>query len=195
MNCTPKVRQKTFGVFFMSTKRKNRKHSLSEKLKVVEYYKTGYGCTTISKEMNISETIVQRWITTYRTLGVSGFKKQRASRLSASIKMEIVRDVLEKSLSFQVAGLKYNVSETAVYRWVSKVKTGGYSALAQTKQLGRPVKDMGRPKKKQPETEIEKLQEELRYLRAENAYLKKLRALVQERIARESGKQSGSSKH
>jgi transposase len=54
---------------------------------------------------------------------------------------------------------------------------------------------MGRPKKKLPETELEKLQEELRYLRAENAYLKKLRALVQERIARESGKQSGSSKN
>lgn len=93
------------------------------------------------------------------------------------------------------AGLKYNVSETAVNTWVSKVKTGGYSSLAQTKQLERPSKDMGRPKKKQPETELEKLQQELCYLRAENVYLKKLRALVQERIARESGKQSGSSKN
>jgi transposase len=54
---------------------------------------------------------------------------------------------------------------------------------------------MDRPKKKLPETELEKLQEELRYLRAENAYLKKMRALVQERIASESGKQYGSSKN
>jgi len=179
----------------MSTKRKQRKHSLSEKLEVVGLYNTGYGCTTISKELNISETIVKRWINIYRTLGLSGFNKQRSQHVPVAFKIQVVRDVLEKSLSCEVAGLKYHVSETAVYTWVSKVKTGGYSSLAQTKPLGRPVKDMGRPKKKQPETELEKLQEELRYLRAENAYLKKLRALVQERITRESGKQSGSSKN
>jgi hypothetical protein len=54
---------------------------------------------------------------------------------------------------------------------------------------------MGRPKKKQPETELEKLEEELRYLRAENAYLKKVKTLVQERLLRESGKQSKPSKN
>jgi transposase len=54
---------------------------------------------------------------------------------------------------------------------------------------------MGRPKKKVPQTELEKLQEELRYLRAENAYLKKLGALVEERIARESGRLSKPSKN
>jgi transposase len=54
---------------------------------------------------------------------------------------------------------------------------------------------MGRPKKKQPETELEKLEAELRYLRAENAYLKKVRALAQERLLRESGKQPGLSKN
>jgi len=54
---------------------------------------------------------------------------------------------------------------------------------------------MGRPKKKQPETELEKLEAELRYLRAENAYLKKVRALVQERLLRESGKQPKPSKN
>ena len=179
----------------MSTIRKNRKHSLSEKLKVVEYYKTGYGCSTISKELSISETMVNRWINIYQTFGLSGFNKQSGKHVPLAFKVEVVRDVLEKSLSCEVAGLKYHVSESAVNTWVSKVKTGGYSALAQTKQLGRPVKDMGRPKKKQPETELEKLQEELRYLKAENAYLKKLRALVQERIARESGKQSEPSKN
>lgn len=47
-----------------------------------------------------------------------------------------------------------------------------------------------RPKKKQPPRALsreEELEQELAYLRAENAFLKKLRALVEERVARESG--------
>jgi transposase len=59
-------------------------------------------------------------------------------------------------------------------------------------------------KKRLPETSVSKsatkedpnksLLEELEYLRAENAYLKKLRALVQERIDRESGNGQPSSR-
>ena len=40
---------------------------------------------------------------------------------------------------------------------------------------------------------IEQLEKENQYLKAENAYLKKLRALVQERIDRENGKEPPSS--
>jgi transposase len=43
-------------------------------------------------------------------------------------------------------------------------------------------------------TQEEELQAELEYLRTENAYLKKLRAFVEERIARESGKKQKPSK-
>jgi transposase len=176
----------------MSTTRKKGKHSLSEKLKVVKLYQSGYGSTTISKKLKIPHCMVERWIRVYQTNGVSELEKPAHSQLSAELKQEAVNDVLEKSLSFESVALKYHISISAVYSWTQKVKLHGYEILKEIKR-GRPSKDMGRPKKKQPETELEKLQEELRYLRAENAYLKKLRALVQERIARESGKQSGSS--
>jgi transposase len=178
----------------MSTTRKRGKHSLSEKLKVVELYQSGYGSTTISKTLMIPECMICRWIRIYQTNGVSELEKPSHSQLSVDLKQQIVKEVLEKSLSFESVALKYHISISAVYSWTQKVKLHGYEILKEIKR-GRPSKDMGRPKKKQPETELEKLQEELRYLRAENAYLKKLRALVQERIARESGKQSGSSKN
>jgi len=178
----------------MSTTRKNRKHSLSEKLKVAELYQSGFGSTTISKKLNISHCMVERWIRVSQTNGVSELEKRKHSQLSGELKQRVVKDVLEKSLSFESVALKYHISISAVYSWTQQVKIHGYEILSKIKQ-GRPSIDMGRPKKKQPETELEKLQEELRYLRAENAYLKKLRALVQERIARESGKQSGSSKN
>ena len=48
---------------------------------------------------------------------------------------------------------------------------------------------MGHPKKarKEPQTELEKALRENELLRAENALLKKVKALVEERIAREQG--------
>jgi transposase len=178
----------------MESKRKNRKHSIREKKKAIDLYNKGYGSTSIGKVLNVEGGQIRRWLRTYQELGLMGLEKQSHSSLSSKIKCQVVKEVFEKSLSLEAVALKYNVSVFAVYSWTQKVKSHGYEALTTTKQ-GRPPKDMGRPKKKAPETELEKLQEEVRYLKAENAYLKKLRALVQERIARESGKQPGPSKN
>ena len=175
-------------------RRKNLKHSYSDKIKVVELYKQGYGSTHISKMLHISDTVVETWLRIYRAKGVLGFENPAKQILSIDLKEQVVRDVLENSLSFPSVALKYGISQSAAYQWVKLVKEEGFSSLKVTQQ-GRPPKDMGRPKKKQPETELEKLEAELRYLRAENAYLKKVRALAQERLLRESGKQPGLSKN
>lgn len=175
-------------------KRTNLKHIYSDKIKVVELYKQGYGSTSISKLLHISETVVKTWLRIYRAKGVLGFEKPPKQLLSVDLKEQVVRDVLENLLSFPSVALKYGISQSTAYQWVKLVKEEGFSSLKVTQQ-GRPPKDMGRPKKKQPETELEKLEAELRYLRAENAYLKKVRALAQERLLRESGKQPGLSKN
>ena len=175
-------------------KRKNLKHSYSDKIKVVELHNQGYGSTTISKRLNINSKVVDTWLRLYRSKGLSGFEKQANRLYSIEFKESVVRDVLNNCLSFPSVALKYAIDQSTAFRWVQLVKEEGFNSLKETKQ-GRPANDMGRPKKKQPETELEKLEEELRYLRAENAYLKKVRALVQERLLRESGKQPKPSKN
>lgn len=175
--------------------RKNRKHSLSEKLKVIEFYQLGLGSTTISKKLDIPNSIVCRWIRIHQAQGLKGFEKQDKSRLSRALKQQAVKEVLEKQLSFETVALKYHVSISAVYSWTQLVKKQGYASLSTIKR-GRPSKIMGRPKKKQAETEIEKLQAELKYLRAENAYLKKLQALEEEeQAALLKAREPKSSKH
>ena len=175
-------------------KRKNQKHIYSEKMKVVDLYTQGYGSTSISKELSINESVVEIWLRLYRSKGLSGFEKHPRRSYSIDLKESVVRDVLNNCLSFPSVALKYAIDQSTAFRWVQLVKEEGFSSLKETKQ-GRPTNEMGRPKKKPPETEIEKLEEELRYLRAENAYLKKVRALVQERLLRESGKQPKPSKN
>jgi transposase len=175
-------------------KRKNLKHNYSDKIRVVKLYNQGYGSIQISKLLHISDTVVETWLRIYRAKGVLGFEKPAKQILSIDLKEQVVRDVLENLLSFPSVSLKYGISQSAAYQWVKLVKEEGFSSLKATQQ-GRAPEDMGRPKKKQPETELEKLEEEVRYLRAENAYLKKVRALVQERLLRESGKQPKPSKN
>lgn len=174
-------------------KRKNRKHSLSEKLSVIRDYQSGYGCTSISRERKIDESIVKRWVRVYLAHGIKGFDKQARKAVSADIKQRAIKEIFEKGLSFETVALKYHVSISAIYSWFQRVQKHGYSSLLTIKQ-GRPANIMGRPKKKEPETELEKLQEELRYLRAENALLKKLKALEEERIVHASARQSKPSK-
>jgi transposase len=178
----------------MEIKRKNKQHSHSDKLKVVELYEQDLGSISISRQLQISQTVIETWIRLYKNYGISGFDKQPNRELSVEIKEQVVRDVLSNFLSYTMVALKYHISPSTAYQWVQLVKQEGFSSLKVTKR-GRPTEVMGRPKKKQPETELEKLEEELRYLRAENAYLKKVRALVQERLLRESGKQPKPSKN
>lgn len=175
-------------------KRKNLKHSYSDKLKVIELSKQGYGHRSISKLLGVNSSVVQTWLRIYREKGVLALEKKANKTLSIKLKEEVVHDVLNNCLSYPAVSLKHGISQSAAYQWVQIVKQSGFSSLKETRQ-GRSPKHMGRPKKKQPETELEKLQEELSYLRAENAYLKKVRALVQERLLRESGKQPKPSKN
>lgn len=179
----------------MLVKRKNKRHSLEEKLKAVALYKQGKGCTMISTELSVTKSQIKRWINIYKAKGTKGFVKRSNIKASFKLKQEIVKEVLEKNLSYNAVSLIYPLSPTTVYAWVSKVKQGGYASLMRTQKRGRPPKNMARPKKKEPKTEIEKLRAELEYLRAENAYLKKLNALVEERTARTTGTKSKPSHH
>lgn len=102
-------------------KRKNRKHSLSEKLKVIEDYQFGYGSTTISNRRKIADSLIKRWIRIYQTQGIEGLQKQSGKIISASIKQQAVKEIIEECLSFETVALKYRVSISAVYSWFQRV--------------------------------------------------------------------------
>jgi len=75
-------------------KRKNLKHSYSDKIKVLELYNQGYGSTHISKVLHISVTVVKTWLCIYRSRGVLGFEKSAKQLLSIELKEQVVQDVL-----------------------------------------------------------------------------------------------------
>ena len=163
----------------------NRHYSESEKALVLSYYQSGYSCRGIGQELGIPYRRITEWLNQYRTNGFIGLPSRSCRRYPIDLKQSAVREVLENSLSCEVSALKYGVSTTAVVNWVKRVKRLGYDSLSVSPKPGRSSKIMGRPRKKTPQTDLEKLQEENARLKAEVALLKKVKALVEEREARQ----------
>jgi transposase len=192
----PKSWTKNFlGVFFMGDK-KVRHYTLEEKMCAIRMYESGSSSIAVSRELGYSESKIRYWINQYRENGVEGLQRRPSFlHYSADFKKAVVDDILENLLSFDRAAIKYGISPASASHWIHIVAAGGYNGLNQLKKQGRQRKNMGRPKKEVPQSDIKKLQDEIVHLKAENAYLKKLRALVEQRIARESGKSSKPSKN
>ena len=185
MTCTPKVRQKTFGVHVMS--KKYRKHGYAERLKYMHMLENGFSRNYIERHFGISGELLGYLWTRYRSEGATGLLKKQNVRADYAFKLEVVRDVEENNVTLVDASLKYNVSASQIKVWLKVARTQGYDALAITRPRGRPPKNaMGRSRKKKPEemTELERLRYENECLRAENALLKKVKALVEARDAR-----------
>jgi len=156
--------------------------TLEQKRTAIALYNQGHGSTVISsRQLDVTERIIRRWIRRYREVGLSGLSYKIRD---GPFKESIVREIREKYVPFEEISARYAISEASVRRWVKAVQTEGYAILYKPSKRGRPPKIMGRPKKKGTQTELEKLQEELEYLRAENALLKKEKALVEEKESR-----------
>ena len=85
------------------------------------------------------------------------------------------------------ASLKYGASSSRISVWLRLYRENGLAALEIVKKRGRSP-GMGRPRKNsKPLTELERLQKENQELKTEIALLKKVRALVEERKARQRG--------
>lgn len=70
-------------MFFISTIRKNRKHSLSEELKAIELYESGYGSTIIGRRLKLEESSVKYWIQVYLNRGCFELEKQAYNQVKS----------------------------------------------------------------------------------------------------------------
>ena len=182
MTCTPKVRQKTFGVYMLNKKRK--KHSLSDYLRYMHMIEDGYSINYIRDHYGSDGRMLKVLWHRYQELGIDGLKRRRFFKATPEIKKRIVLDIEKNHLTLHAASIKYGPSISPIKVWLRIYRSEGLSGLERVRKRGRSP-DMGRPKKdSKPLTELERLRKENQELRTENALLKKVRALVEERNAR-----------
>ena len=155
------------------------------KMKAVQMYRQGKGCTTISRMIGMHSSQVQRLVNLYNANGAEGLSSHNRY-VPVEKKKAVVREVLGKCLSCEQKALKYGVGRSSLARWVALVRQAGGIDVLERHERKTGIQ-MGRPKKQEPQTELEKLKLENEYLRAEVALLKKMQALLDSKKAQNKG--------
>ena len=162
----------------------NKDFSLEEKLAVIRLVDQGQTARSVSRKLHMNRNKLYEWLAAYKEHGIQGLITKEKI-FSYEEKCKIIREYQESELTlYQLSG-KYGVASTVLSYWARLVKNGGFEALTPKK---REVKTgMARVKrlpKEECEKENERLRKENERLRLEILLLKKVRALVEEREAR-----------
>jgi len=162
------------------------KYSVEFKLKVINYYKEGYGFRITAKHFNIpSTTSVRMWVEKYDAHGFEGLVKKTKTSYSSEFKKNVVEYMHTNHLSYTATAIQFNLGRDTIGKWEDiYYKKGPQKRFL--KQCGEQKNMSSKSKKKVTNKDEEDLMNEVQRLRMENEYLKKLNALVQERIKREN---------
>ncbi len=172
------------------------KYTYEQRIKaVLDVTEKHMSCRAVGKLMGCDDEHVRRWVKRYELSGVEGLLLKHGT-YSGEFKQHVVEYMHENHLSiFETAVLFGVPSDTTVGRWERIYYEEGPQALYRDNRGRKKNMASNKVKKEKPNKNTvlnnqveEDLIAEVQRLRMENAYLKKLNALVQERIARESGK-------
>ena len=173
--------------------------SLEEKLAIIKEVEQGQSVRSVSDKLHLGRHIVYEWVAAYKDRGIQGLapRRKRENRRSYEEKCKIVREYQESELTLFQLSAKYQLSSSIIGNWVKLVERNGFEALESRRsrhfQTGEHM--VKRLPKEEYEKENERLRKENERLRLENLLLKKVRALVEEREARNRAIGHGPSKN
>lgn len=172
------------GAFFMS------KYSYEQRLETVKLVIDKHmSCEAAARQLGTGKEHVRRWVKRYEQFGAEGLLLKHGT-YTGEFKQHVVEYMHENHLSISETAILFGVpTDVTVGKWERLYYEEGPQALYEDKRGRKKNMSSNKPKRVKLNKETEEdLIEEVQRLRMENAYLKKLNALVQERLARESGK-------
>ena len=163
-------------------------YSIEEKLCAIGFVFQGESVTSVSRRLHFGHHTLYDWVERYKIVGIDGLKPQRKEQkcFSYEEKCRIVCEYRISNLTLYQFSAKYNISNATLSAWIKLVESKECKALdshnSSHSQTGmRMVKKLP---KEECEKENERLRKENERLRLEILLLKKVRALVEEREAR-----------
>ena len=174
------------------------KYTFEEKYEAVQRVLDGMSFSESARIMGVTRPQLQRWFHLYKNHGWESLRSGGAS-YDGAFKVMVVEYMHNNHLSYISTAAYFGIKcASHVTKWERIYYEEGPEGLLKKKPRGRPPKGMKNKKhvsqkKDLSEETKEDLIAEVQRLRMENEYLKKLRALVQERIDRENGKEPPSS--
>lgn len=173
------------------------KYSYEDRLRSVQYVlKDHMSAQSAARLLGCHQKDVQQWVARYERYGEEGLRMKHGS-YNGDFKLSVITYMRENHLSLFETAVKFGIPrDWTVNQWNRIYETEGAAGLYRDNR-GK-MKKSTKPKPpvvgKSLKSSDDELLAELEYLRAENAYLKKLGVLVEERIARERGKDAKPSK-
>ncbi len=167
------------------------KYSLEEKVEaVLRVVDDGMSKHESARILGVDKKMVHRWVLLYEQYGIEGLLK-KARSYDGAFKISVIEYMQSNHLSLTEAAAKFGIpSDTTVGKWERIYYEEGPQGLYRDNRGRKPKMISDNQKKKKLNKYVEEdLIAEVQRLRMENEYLKKLNALVQERIARENGKE------
>lgn len=173
------------------------KYSYEDRLRAVQYVLVDHMSVRSAADLlGCHQKDVRHWVARYERYGKEGLRMKHGS-YSGDFKLYVITYMRENHLSLFETAVKFGIPrDWTVNQWDRIYTKEGASGLYRDNRGKMKKTDKSKlPAVSKPSKRTEEeLLAELEYLRAENAYLKKLEALVEERIARESGKDAKPSK-
>jgi transposase len=163
------------------------KYFYEKKLEVVQSVLSGQeSSSSAARGLGTDHKHIRRWVAMYEYHGLEGLRMKNGS-YSGDFKLSVIRYMEENHLSLFETAVKFGIpDDSTVSRWYRIYQAEGSAGLFRDNRgkMKKKCKKSVLSDIKEGEVELHK---ELERLRAENAYLKKLKVLVEERVARESG--------
>ncbi|NPD92500.1 hypothetical protein [Xylanibacter muris] len=108
--------------------------SFERKLLIVGRIRNGEPIYRLSREYNVHEDKIRTWVRMMARYGSDGLRRQPRTKATPDFKEGMVRKILDEGIPLSRVMIDYRVSRTALERWVSIVRKGGYEALRVIRQ-------------------------------------------------------------
>ena len=161
------------------------KYSNSERLEsVLSVLHERHSVKVVARRLGVHHEDLRVWVGLYERYGEAGLSIKHGS-YSGNFKLSVVLDMEKNHLSLLETAVKFGIpTKSSVRKWAQIYQDEGAEGLYRDNRGKMTVKSQ---KPKPIRLPDEDQATEVARLRAQVAYLKKMRVLVEERIARESG--------
>lgn len=165
------------------------RHTVEEKLRAIGMVQSGKTPRSVSRELHLGHHSLYEWLKAYEEKGIPGLENKtgiRKKRLTFEEKREIVLECENSDLPLYQISVKHGIAESTLREWSAKAARHGMDSLAGNKSVTTKSDTvrMKRIPKEECERENERLRKENERLKVEILLLKKVKALVEEREAR-----------
>ena len=178
LNCPQKVGHNLKGM-------KYKKRSFKERLAICQMLADGASMVMVEKVSGVSQMLLKEWYLKYQIHGEYGLHSHSRKSYSDAEKEALVLEFQNKDVSLLHFCIERHISHTQFRKWC-KAYTGADDYSKHVSQVSSIPQEMKPPiPEEYKQLSQEELLEELAYLRAENALLKKVKALMDEKRARQ----------